>query len=195
MAADAPRDLGVGDWAAEDVRVLLAVEGEQQQCGMQREDEDLRFDVADALAAVLLHPAAELFPRGHEDVALDGLAELLVLQDAPQQQARNVGIGGEVVEHPPDRRFVNRARTIAARSGRQHRVARDLDQLVVDVLEHRVVERLLRCPVIVQAGDVDAGLGGDLAGRGALESLGREDFLGGFEDPRFGRRRDVAHFA
>ena len=52
--------------------------------------------------------------------------------------------------------------------------------------EHRLDERVLRAEVVVDGGEVDAGLGGQHAHRGALEAVLHEQLLGGVEDAGLG---------
>ena len=48
--------------------------------------------------------------------------------------------------------------------------------------EHRLDERVLRAEVVVHRGEVDAGLGGEQAHRGAFEAVQHEELFGGVED-------------
>jgi hypothetical protein len=70
----------------------------------------------------------------------------------------------------------------------------DLAELLVDPLEDRAVERLLRIPVVVEARDVHAGAGPRSRGSTPVEALDCEDLLGGREDAGLGRSRGLAAF-
>ena len=136
---------------------------------------------------------AENTPQaGTEHVALDADVDLRVLDDAAHEQLRHVRVVGEEVEEPSMVWSMIALRSSVLRPQRLERVRTQIDELVEDVAEDGDVERLLRRPVIVQARDVDAGAGGDLARRGALEPARGEHLLGGRQDARLGRSGRLA---
>src|SRR5581483_7201990 len=86
------------DAAAEQALIRPTVEQIDEQDGVDRQHEEPRLVLREGAASEASEPLRERLPCRREDVPLDADVDVLVLDDAAQEELRDVRVVGEEVE-------------------------------------------------------------------------------------------------